>query len=70
MFFGILLLWFCVQFACGLLQDRDLQPWAGWWGQNPLSGEAFLHINIPPGRQAAFKRCHLWNTLLPDAQFV
>lgn len=53
-----------------LLQDGDLQPWAGWWGQNPLTGEAYLHVSVPPGRQAAFKRCHLWQALLPGAHFA
>ncbi|KAL3158418.1 hypothetical protein ABBQ38_010653 [Trebouxia sp. C0009 RCD-2024] len=57
--------------GCATLQsDRDLQPWAGWWGQNPLTGEAYLHVNVPPGKQAAFKSCHLWNALLPGAEFL
>ena len=52
------------------MQDKAILPWAGWWGQNPLTGEAFLHVNVAPGKRASFKRCHLWQTLLPGAHFV
>ncbi len=66
-----------VQYCCSVLSDvRFGNAGQGHYamgrvvGQNPLTGEAFLHVNVPPGKQAPFKRCHLWQTLLPGAHFV
>ncbi len=49
----------CRQMCAMETQDKDTLPWAGWWGQNPMTGEAFLHVNVPRGIQTSFKRCHL-----------
>lgn len=51
-------------------QDGEAQPWVGWWGQNPLTGKAYLHVNVPPRAQGSFKSCHLWDLLLPGAYFA
>lgn len=55
---------------CNAVQDEDCQPWAGWWGQNPLSGQAVLYVNVPPGKQSDFKACPLWKLFLPGAYFA
>ena len=52
------------------IQDGEAQPWVGWWGQNPLTGKAYLHVNVPPRAQGSFKSCHLWDLLLPGAYFA
>lgn len=51
-------------------QGSDTQPWTSWWGQNPLTGKAYLHVSVPPRAQKSFKTCHLWDMLLPGAYFV
>ena len=52
-----------------VVQNRQVQAWTAWWGQNPLTGRAYLHINVPPRAQKAFKSCHLWQ-MLPEAYFA
>ena len=51
------------------MQNKQVQAWTGWWGQNPLTGKAYLHVNVPPRVQKAFKGCHLWQ-MLPGAYFA
>jgi len=53
-----------------MMQGSDAQPWTAWWGQNPLTGKAYLHVRVPPRAQKSFKSCHLWDMLLPGAYFV
>lgn len=51
-------------------QGSDAQPWTAWWGQNPLTGKAYVHVSVPPRAQKSFKSSHLWDMLLPGAYFA
>lgn len=51
------------------VQNKKVQAWTAWWGRNPLTGKAYLHVNVPPRAQKAFKSCHLWQ-MLPGAYFA
>ena len=53
-----------------MTQGSDAQPWTAWWGQNPLTGKAYVHVSVPPRAQKSFKSCHLWDMLLPGAYFA
>ncbi|KAK9811402.1 hypothetical protein WJX72_003316 [[Myrmecia] bisecta] len=54
---------------CQKLAD-DIEPWTGWWGRHAQSGDAYLHVMVPPVKVRAFRRCPVWKSMLPGAQFL
>ncbi|KAK9803384.1 hypothetical protein WJX72_003289 [[Myrmecia] bisecta] len=47
-----------------------LHPYVGWWGRDARTGDAYLHVLVPPGKLAAFKQSGLWAAMLPGARFL